>query len=75
MPILEVKNIIKKLAKKEVLHGVSFSVEPGEIYGFLGPNGAGKTTTMKCIQGLLLLNQERYQYLETKDLPEKRKKR
>ncbi len=53
MPILEVKNIDKTLAKKKVLHEVSFSVEKGEIYGFLGPNGAGKTTTMKSILGLI----------------------
>ncbi len=32
---------------------VSFSVEPGEIFGFLGPNGAGKTTTIKMLTGLL----------------------
>jgi ABC-2 type transport system ATP-binding protein len=36
-----------------VLENVSFSLQPGEIFGFLGPNGAGKTTTMKCIVGLL----------------------
>jgi ABC-2 type transport system ATP-binding protein len=53
MQILEVKNIEKTLAKKKVLHGVSFSVKKGEMYGFLGPNGAGKTTTMKCILGLI----------------------
>ena len=51
--ILEVKNVVKFLAKKQVLNGVSFSVDAGEIYGFLGPNGAGKTTTMKCIMGLI----------------------
>ena len=53
MPILEVKDIYKTLAKKEVLHGINFSVNEGEIYGFLGPNGAGKTTTMKTILGLI----------------------
>ncbi|RAL57686.1 hypothetical protein BLD25_02020 [Candidatus Gracilibacteria bacterium GN02-872] len=47
--ILEIKNLSKKLGKKEVLKNVSFSVGEGEIYGFLGPNGAGKTTTMKNI--------------------------
>ncbi len=31
---------------------MSFSVAPGEIYGFLGPNGAGKTTTLEMIEGL-----------------------
>lgn len=53
MVILEVKNIEKTLAKKQVLHGVSFSVEKWEIYWFLGPNGAWKTTTMKSILGLI----------------------
>jgi len=37
----------------DILRGVSFQVDAGEIFGFLGPNGAGKTTTMKCILGLL----------------------
>ncbi len=32
---------------------LSFSVEPGEVYGLLGPNGAGKTTTMRMILGLM----------------------
>ncbi len=53
MEILQVQNIEKTLAKKQVLHGVSFGVKKGEIYGFLGPNGAGKTTTMKAILGLI----------------------
>jgi ABC-2 type transport system ATP-binding protein len=53
MDILQVQNIEKTLAKKQVLHGVSFSVKKWEIYGFLGPNGAGKTTTMKAILGLI----------------------
>jgi ABC-2 type transport system ATP-binding protein len=39
------------LAKREVLHGVSFHASAGEILGFLGPNGAGKTTTIKIILG------------------------
>ncbi len=53
MKILEVKNISKKLNKKEVLKWVSFSVKKWEIYGFLWPNGAWKTTTMKCILDLI----------------------
>jgi ABC-2 type transport system ATP-binding protein len=39
--------------KKEILKGISLSVEEGEIFGYLGPNGAGKTTTIKCILGLI----------------------
>mgnify|MGYP001953567907 CR=1 FL=1 len=53
MEILQVQNIEKSLAKKQVLHGVSFWVKKWEIYGFLWPNGAGKTTTMKTILGLI----------------------
>lgn len=40
--------------KREILKGISLSVEQGEIFGYLGPNGAGKTTTIKCILGLIL---------------------
>src|SRR3954447_19893293 len=35
------------------LDGVSFSVEPGEVFGFLGANGAGKTTTMRIILDII----------------------
>jgi sodium transport system ATP-binding protein len=36
-----------------VLKDVSFTAQPGQIYGLLGPNGAGKTTTLRCIATLL----------------------
>jgi ABC-2 type transport system ATP-binding protein len=38
----------------EALRGVSFNVEPGELFGLLGPNGAGKTTMIKILTTLLL---------------------
>ncbi|MGH0028678.1 MAG: ABC transporter ATP-binding protein [Myxococcota bacterium] len=41
------------LVKKRVLHGISFAVREGEIFGFVGPNGAGKTTTLKVLMGLI----------------------
>ena len=41
------------LSKKRVLHGISFEVRRGEIFGFIGPNGAGKTTTLKVLMGLI----------------------
>src|ERR671938_875670 len=38
----------------EAVRGISFAVEPGELFGLLGPNGAGKTTTIKILTTLLL---------------------
>ncbi len=38
---------------KTAVDSLSFSVEPGEVYGLLGPNGAGKTTTLRMVMGLL----------------------
>ena len=58
MNVLHVEDVRKSfrgeisLAKREVLHGVTFYADRGEILGFLGPNGAGKTTTIKIILGL-----------------------
>ncbi len=45
------------LRAKRVLHGVTFRVEAGEIFGFVGPNGAGKTTTLKVLMGLIRATQ------------------
>jgi len=39
--------------EKRAVDGLSFTVEPGQIYGLLGPNGAGKTTTLRMLAGLL----------------------
>ncbi|MDK2868910.1 MAG: type transport system ATP-binding protein [Pyrococcus sp.] len=50
--IIEVVNLKKRLGEREILKGVSFHVNRGEIYGFLGPNGAGKTTTIRTMLGL-----------------------
>ena len=51
--MIEVKNLVKRYGSFEAVRGVSFTVQPGMIYGFLGPNGAGKSTTMNIITGCL----------------------
>ncbi|MDA0167117.1 ATP-binding cassette domain-containing protein [Solirubrobacter ginsenosidimutans] len=43
----------RRYGDRVALDGVSFSVEPGQTFGFVGPNGAGKTTTMRIILGVL----------------------
>ena len=53
MDILSIDSLKKRFGEKQVLRGVSFSVEEQSIFGFIGRNGAGKTTTMKIILGLL----------------------
>ena len=40
-------------SKEKAVDGISFSIAPGEIFGFLGPSGAGKSTTQKILTGLL----------------------
>ncbi|WP_182525929.1 ABC transporter ATP-binding protein [Nocardioides dongkuii] len=47
--------VLRRSAKEvEAVRGVSFTIEPGELFGLLGPNGAGKTTTIKMLITLLL---------------------
>jgi lipooligosaccharide transport system ATP-binding protein len=49
---LSVSQLRKSYAGKEVVAGLSFTLQRGECYGLLGPNGAGKTTTLRCCLGL-----------------------
>jgi ABC-2 type transport system ATP-binding protein len=53
MPIIEVKNLVKKFDDITAVDDISFNVEKGIIFAFLGPNGAGKTTTIKIFTTLL----------------------
>ncbi len=54
MKAIEVTNLTRKFDGVKAVDGISFSVDPGEIFGFLGPNGAGKTTTIRMLTGQLL---------------------
>ncbi len=52
MPILEVNNLRKNFGKTQVLKGVSFSLEKGEVLAIIGSSGGGKTTLLRCINFL-----------------------
>ena len=52
MAILEVQNIRKSFGKTEVLKGVSFSLEKGQVLAIIGSSGSGKTTLLRCLNFL-----------------------
>jgi ABC-2 type transport system ATP-binding protein len=52
MPLLEVRHLKKYYATQKAVDDISFSIEPGTIFGLLGPNGAGKTTLLRMITGI-----------------------
>lgn len=51
--MLEVKNLRKEYGGLTAVRGISFDLQPGDIFGFIGSNGAGKTTTIRMISTLL----------------------
>ena len=53
MSLLEVEELCATYGQGYVLHGVSFTVDEGQIVSILGPNGAGKTTTLRAISGVV----------------------
>ncbi len=50
---IQVEHLSKQFGDFVAVDDISFSVLPGEVYGWLGPNGAGKTTTIRMLLGLL----------------------
>ena len=52
MAELEVEDLSLRFGGLTVLDGVSFAVEPAELFALIGPNGAGKTSVLNCISGI-----------------------
>ena len=52
MPTLKIKGFKKSFGKTEVLKGVNFSMEEGEVLSVIGSSGSGKTTLLRCINFL-----------------------
>ena len=51
--VIDVRDLRKEYGGFVAVDGVSFNVDPGEVFGIVGPNGAGKTTTLKSVAGLV----------------------
>ena len=65
MSILEVKNLKKSFGKTEILKGIDFSIEKGDVLSIIGSSGSGKTTLLRCLNflefaenGTIAVNQE-----------------
>lgn len=52
MAVLEVKNIKKRFGKTEVLKGINFSLNKGDVLAIIGSSGSGKTTLLRCLNFL-----------------------
>ncbi|WP_206832759.1 ABC transporter ATP-binding protein [Alicyclobacillus fructus] len=58
-----VEGLVKRYGEKVAVKDVSFTVEPGHIFGLIGPNGSGKTTTLRILAGLIRSDEGRVRIL------------
>jgi ABC-type multidrug transport system ATPase subunit len=56
-PAVDAEGLVKRFEEETALDGLTFSVEPEEIFGFIGPDGAGKTTLFRILTTLLLADE------------------
>jgi ABC-2 type transport system ATP-binding protein len=55
-PVVQIRNLTKRIGNKTLVEGLTFDILRGEVFGFLGPNGAGKTTTIRMMTGLMSIS-------------------
>lgn len=53
MNLIQVEHLTKRYGAHPAIEDLTFTLQPGKVYGFLGPNGAGKSTTMNIMTGAL----------------------
>ncbi len=63
---LQIEHLKKSFEEKEVLKDITFTFQPGKIYGLLGRNGAGKTTLFNCLNQDISVDAGRF-FLRDKD--------
>jgi ABC-2 type transport system ATP-binding protein len=62
-PAIGVEDLVVRRGGREILHGLSFEVAPGQVTGLLGPSGCGKTTLMRAIVGVQIVESGRIEVL------------
>ncbi len=62
VPMLELKNVIKKFGGVAILNDISLSIKEGEIVSILGPSGSGKTTLLNLILGIIEIDSGKLLY-------------
>jgi branched-chain amino acid transport system ATP-binding protein len=61
-PLLTARDVGKRFGGVQALHGVSFHIAAGEVFGLIGPNGAGKTTLFNLLTGIYAPDAGRFSF-------------